>query len=68
MQLPERYEGIRGFGAALVWCLQGDPHDRPECSGSLEEGLLFGVEALRGRRDALVREVRELGERVWDCV
>ena len=50
----EEYKAVTGFVALMVWCLQPEARERPECTDSLEEGCLFAVDVLRRRRDLLV--------------
>ena len=52
--VSEKREQIVGFVAALVWCLQVDPVQRPECTYHRENGLLHAIDKLKEQRDSIV--------------
>lgn len=64
----EEYKDIIGFTALLVWFLQPEQEDRPECTGDLELGCLFAIDVLRKKRDELIEQgaVKDL-EGKWCC-
>ena len=66
IDMEPAHRGVTGLLALAVWCLQVDPVDRPECSGSVERGMLFAVEMLRKKRDARVALGGELDGVVWN--
>ena len=54
IQLCEGYGSITGFTSFLVWCLQPEPDDRPECTNDIVEGCLFAVDMFMRKRDKMV--------------
>ena len=66
LDLPESFESLTGFTAALAWCLQPDPKDRPECTAELEDGFLFAVDAFRKQRDAMFARDGTLEPDSWN--
>lgn len=66
IELCEEWVGVKGFTAFLVWCLQPQPEDRPECTNDLVDGCLYAVEVFSKKRDAMVTsEVVEGLKRLW---
>jgi NIMA (never in mitosis gene a)-related kinase len=62
------YKGVTGFLALMVWCLQPEAKERPECTSELVDGCLFAVDVLMRKRDGMVAE--EVGKLtgVWNIV
>lgn len=56
IQLCEDYRGVTGFVALLVWCLQPEADDRPECTNDVVEGCLFAVDVMMRRRDGVIAD------------
>ena len=68
LQLPEEYQKdkIVGFMAALVWCLQPEPKQRPQSSRDGENGFLFAVEGFQKQRDAMFARDGPVLESMWN--
>ena len=66
IELPPQYANMTGFLAAVVWLLQDDPRDRPECSGALEDGMLYAVDVMRRHRDGVFQKDGALDKQLWN--
>ena len=66
ISLPLPHQSVTGLIALIVWCLQPDPAERPECTSSLEHGILFAVEMFRKKRDASYAMIGGFNEKIWN--
>ena len=64
--LPFPHQSITGLLAFMIWCLQLDPRDRPECTGNMEHGMLLAVDMFRKKRDARYAMTGELDKKIWN--
>jgi serine/threonine protein kinase len=62
------YKGVTGFVALMVWCLQPEAKERPECTSELVDGCLFAVDVLMRKRDGMVAEEVEKLVGAWNIV
>ncbi|KAF2484559.1 kinase-like domain-containing protein [Neohortaea acidophila] len=65
MELPSKYDDENGFRAALVWLLQLNPQDRPECTLAAKTGFMHVVDDMRKARDTLFADLGPVESAYW---
>ena len=66
IHMPEAYAEVKGLLHLMVWCLQTEPKERPECSQNLEEGVFESICTLQMARDRLFEDGGAAEEKGWN--
>jgi serine/threonine protein kinase len=61
------YEKVKGLNAFIVWCLQTDPEERPNC-GFDEDGCILTAELMRRQRDRMFKRDGAVDRRLWNVL
>lgn len=62
----EERDQLIGFVAAVAWCLQIDPNDRPQCAHDPRDGLLHAMDLLKRQRDAMLERNEPPDVGIWN--
>lgn len=66
IDFPPEHKNIAGVLAFIVWCLQPEPAERPECTTGSENGLLFAVGMFELKRKFRVKQDGKLDKGIWN--